>query len=153
MIAKCDEHLLHECSATPDIFTLMGHIGVSMMIFEAGMHVDFQKVKMVGAKACCVAVIGTFMPIILGCLLIGAMGYDFYPNGLAVGIALSPTSIGISLKLLGELGVLDRLFGQAIIVAAVVDDILALICFQAFFAVAAPGGGSVGFALGKLTVG
>merc|ERR1719235_761646 len=122
------------------------------MIFEAGMHVDFDKVKMVGAKACIVAVIGTFAPIILATGLIAALGYDFYPNGMAVGISLSPTSIGISLKLLGELGVLDRLFGQAIIVAAVVDDILALICFQAFFAVASPGGG-LGFALGKLAVG
>merc|ERR1711937_850301 len=112
-----------------------------MMIFEAGMHVNFEKVRLVGAKACCVAVIGTFMPIILGALIIGLMGYDYYPNGLAVGISLSPTSIGISLKLLGEMGVLDRLFGQSIIVAAVVDDILALIAFQLFFAVAAPNSG------------
>merc|ERR1719387_1034068 len=107
-----------------------------MMIFEAGMHVDFDKVKLVGTKACVVAVLGTCMPIILGCLLIGAMGYDLYPHGLAVGIALSPTSIGISLKLLGELGVLDRFFGQAIIVAAVVDDVLALIAYCLFFALA-----------------
>lgn len=152
LIGKCDEHLLHECAATPDIFTLIGHIGVSMMIFEAGMHVDFDKVKQVGAKACMVAVLGTFMPIILGTVLIGALGYDFYPNGLAVGISLSPTSIGISLKLLGELGVLDRLFGQAIIVAAVVDDILALICFQLFFALAITEGGVAG-ALIKLAAG
>merc|ERR1719261_1377401 len=106
------------------------------MIFEAGMHVDFEKVKLVGPKACCVAVLGTFMPIILGTLLIGALGYDFYPNGLAVGIALSPTSIGISIKLLSELGVLDRFFGQAIIVAAVVDDVLAIIANCLFFALA-----------------
>jgi Kef-type K+ transport system membrane component KefB len=152
LLAKCDEHLLHECSATPDIFTIIGHIGVSMMIFEAGMHVDFEKVKMVGPKACIVAVIGTFMPIILGTLLIGAFGLGFFPDGAAVGISLSPTSIGISLKLLGEMGVLDRLFGQAIIVAAVVDDILALICYQLFFAVANPDGG-LGAALGKLTAG
>eukprot|EP00746_Dinoflagellata_sp_MGD_P140129 gnl/MRDRNA2_/MRDRNA2_73425_c0_seq2.p1 gnl/MRDRNA2_/MRDRNA2_73425_c0~~gnl/MRDRNA2_/MRDRNA2_73425_c0_seq2.p1 ORF type:complete len:639 (+),score=136.16 gnl/MRDRNA2_/MRDRNA2_73425_c0_seq2:209-2125(+) len=152
LLGKCDEHLLHECAATPDIFTIIGHIGVSMMIFEAGMHVDFEKVKMVGVKACLVAVLGTFTPIILATILIGVLGYEFYPNGMAVGISLSPTSIGISLKLLGELGVLDRLFGQAIIVAAVVDDILALICFQAFFAVASPGGG-LGLALGKLAAG
>jgi Kef-type K+ transport system membrane component KefB len=152
LLQKCDEHLLHECAATPDIFTIIGHIGVSMMIFEAGMHVDFEKVKMVGPKACCVAVIGTFMPIILGTVLIGLFGYDFYPNGTAVGISLSPTSIGISLKLLGEMGVLDRLFGQAIIVAAVVDDILALICYQLFFAVASADGG-LGASLGKLSAG
>eukprot|EP00746_Dinoflagellata_sp_MGD_P164791 gnl/MRDRNA2_/MRDRNA2_93660_c0_seq1.p1 gnl/MRDRNA2_/MRDRNA2_93660_c0~~gnl/MRDRNA2_/MRDRNA2_93660_c0_seq1.p1 ORF type:complete len:539 (-),score=77.35 gnl/MRDRNA2_/MRDRNA2_93660_c0_seq1:181-1797(-) len=152
LLAKCDEHKLHECSATPDIFTLIGHIGVSMMIFEAGMHVDFDKVKMVGVKACIVACIGTFMPIILGTVLIGAFGYDFYPNGLAVGISLSPTSIGISLKLLGELGVLDRMFGQAIIVAAVVDDILALICYQLFFALAVAEG-SIAVSLAKLACG
>eukprot|EP00746_Dinoflagellata_sp_MGD_P148325 gnl/MRDRNA2_/MRDRNA2_80558_c0_seq1.p1 gnl/MRDRNA2_/MRDRNA2_80558_c0~~gnl/MRDRNA2_/MRDRNA2_80558_c0_seq1.p1 ORF type:complete len:591 (-),score=85.35 gnl/MRDRNA2_/MRDRNA2_80558_c0_seq1:646-2418(-) len=151
-IAECKKERLHHCSVSPDIFTLIGHIGVSMMIFEAGMHVDFEKVKLVGAKACCVAVLGTGLPIILGTLLIGAMGYDFYPNGLAVGIALSPTSIGISLKLLDELGVLDRFFGQAIIVAAVVDDVLAIIAFCLFFALAVSSG-SLGISISLLACG
>jgi len=152
LLSKCGEHKLHECAGTPDIFTLLGHIGVSMMIFEAGMHVDFDKVKQVGMQACLVAVIGTFTPIILGTGLIGFLGYDFYPNGMSVGIALSPTSIGISLKLLGELGMLDRLFGQAIIVGAVVDDILALIAYQLFFALSSSEEGVTG-SLIKLAVG
>jgi len=142
-IQECEKDRLQECSVAPDIFTLVGHIGVSLMIFEAGMHVDFEKVRLVGAKSCCVAVLGTGLPIILGMLLIGAIGYDLYPDGLAVGISLAPTSIGISLKLLGELGVLDRYFGQAIIVAAVVDDILALIAYSLFFALAASSGSVV----------
>jgi Kef-type K+ transport system membrane component KefB len=153
LLAKCNAHQLHECAATPDIFTVIGHMGVSMMIFEAGMHVDFAKVKKVGIKACIVAVFGTFAPIILGTILIGLFGYGYYPNGLAVGISLSPTSIGIALKLLGEVGMLNRLFGQSIIVAAVVDDILALIAFQLFFSIAAPASGSLATSLIKLSIG
>jgi len=119
------------------------------MIFEVGMHVEFEAVRCAGIKVYVVAFIGTFTPIILATLLIGALGYDFYPNGMAVGISLSPTSIVISFQVLRELGVFDRLFGQAIIVAAVVNNILALICYHSFVAVASPDGG-LGLALGKL---
>merc|ERR1711963_511797 len=87
-----------------------------MMIFESGMHFDFEKAGKVGPKACIVAVLGTFLP-----------------DGLSVGTALAPTSVGIALRLLGEAKVLQEDFGQAIITAAFVDDILSLILFNVLF--------------------
>ena len=50
-----------------------------------------------------------------------------------MGTALAPTSVGIALRLLGEAGVLKENFGQAIITAAFVDDILSLILFNVLF--------------------
>jgi len=50
-----------------------------------------------------------------------------------VGVALAPTSIGIALRLLTEAGVLKQHFGQAIITAAFVDDILSLVLFNILF--------------------
>ena len=44
-----------------------------------------------------------------------------------VGLALCATSIGITSRVLGELGVLDRTFSRVVLGAAVIDDILALI--------------------------
>ena len=44
-----------------------------------------------------------------------------------VGLALAATSIGITSRVLADLGVLDRRFSKIIIGAAVIDDILALI--------------------------
>merc|ERR1719409_1349264 len=53
--------------------------------------------------------------------------------GIACGVSLAPTSVGIALKLLLEAKRLQDDFGQAIITAAFVDDILAIIVFNIFF--------------------
>jgi len=134
---ECDAHKSSECQLYPDVFTLIGHTGVAMMIFESGMHFDFSMAKQVGPWACVVAVLGTFLPLLTGMLLTMAYGFEASPAGLTAGTSLAPTSVGISLRLLGEAGVLGLPFGQTIMTAAFVDDILSLIIFNIVFAVAA----------------
>jgi len=130
---SCEAEVQHHCGLRPDIFTLIGHAGVALMIFESGMHFDFEKAKVVGGPACAVAVLGTFLPLAGGCLLMMMFGRPFMPDGISAGTALAPTSVGIALRLLGEAGVLQENFGQAIITAAFVDDILSLILFNVLF--------------------
>jgi Kef-type K+ transport system membrane component KefB len=129
----CDNEVSYNCGLTPDVFTLIGHAGVAMMIFESGMHFDFEKALIVGPKACVVAVFGTFLPLISGTILAMLYGFPMMPDGLSVGTALAPTSVGIALRLLGEANVLQEDFGQAIITAAFVDDILSLVLFNVLF--------------------
>lgn len=129
---SCESDISTKCQLTPDVFTLIGHAGVALMIFESGMHFDFEKAKIVGPWACVVAVFGTFTPLISGAALTMAYGYDLM-EGVAAGTALAPTSVGIALRLLGEAGVLQENFGQAIITAAFVDDILSLVLFNVLF--------------------
>lgn len=50
MKKKCFKHMNHECNAEPDVFTLVGHLGVSLMIFESGMHFHFPMLPIVGPK-------------------------------------------------------------------------------------------------------
>ncbi|CAK0839628.1 unnamed protein product [Prorocentrum cordatum] len=134
---ECDAHRSSECQLYPDVFTLIGHTGVAMMIFESGMHFDFGMARQVGPWACVVATLGTFLPLISGMLLAMAYGFPASPAGLTAGTSLAPTSVGISLRLLGEAGVLALPFGQTIMTAAFVDDILSLVIFNIVFAVAA----------------
>jgi len=129
----CGLDLALKCAATPDIFTLVGHAGVGMMIFESGMHFDFEQARTVGHWACAVAVLGTFLPIIFGTGLTVLFGFEFFPDGVSVGVALSPTSIGIALRLLHEVKALQTYYGQVVMTAAFVDDVLALICFSVLF--------------------
>lgn len=103
------------------------------MIFESGMHFDFEKAKIVGPWACVVAVLGTILPLIFGAAIVMAFGKPFMPDAISAGTALAPTSVGIALRLLSEAGVLQENFGQAIITAAFVDDILSLILFNVLF--------------------
>jgi len=49
---QCGLELALNCSTYPDFFTLLGHTGVAMMIFESGMHFDFEQAKTVGPWAC-----------------------------------------------------------------------------------------------------
>jgi len=136
----CVKEVAHLCGAEPNIFSLIGHAGVGLMIFESGMHFDFDGAKKVLPKATVVAVFGTFMPLVAGMLLTGAFGFPMFPEGLAAGVALAPTSVGIALKLLMEAKVLQKDFGQLILTAAFVDDILSLIIFNILFAVTGPSG-------------
>jgi len=130
---SCKVEVSEKCGLTPDFFTLIGHAGVALMIFESGMHFDFEKAKKVGPQACIVAVIGTVAPLIFGLVIMMLLGYPAMPDGMSAGTALAPTSVGISLKLLGEAGVLQEDFGQAILTAAFVDDILSLVLFNVLF--------------------
>lgn len=126
----------------PDIFTLIGHVGVAMMIFESGMHFDFAQARVVGPWASLVAVIGTLLPIIAGAGLAMAFGFPLFPHAMSCGVALAPTSVGIALKLLHEADALSEYFGQAVMTAAFVDDVLSLVLFSILFSV---GGGDVSF--------
>lgn len=143
LLRSCEIDLTQRCQRTPNILTIIGHTGVAMMIFESGMHFDFGQARAVGPKACAVAVLGTILPLLSGAALVTyAYGFDLFPDGISAGISLAPTSVGIALRLLHEAHVLDRPFGQAIITAAFVDDILSLVLFNILFSM---GGGQFSF--------
>eukprot|EP01047_Picozoa_sp_COSAG01_P001301 COSAG01_NODE_28_length_36622_cov_14.695751_30_plen_963_part_00 len=111
-------------------FRLAGVFGVTLMIFESGLHVDFAMLRKVGAKASLVAVLGTFGPLFAGLGMIMSFDPDMYklwPVGLSVGVSLAPTSVGMALKMLGEKKQLGEEYGQLIVTAAFVDDILSLV--------------------------
>ena len=72
------------------IWTFIGNAGVLLMIMESGMHVHFDKMKLVGKKATIVAIAGTGLPILCGYLVTGALfqgetEYAFFPYGFAAG--------------------------------------------------------------------
>ena len=70
--------------------------------------------------------LGFILPIMAGIGIGLAIGEDILPAALT-GLALAATSIGITSRVLAEMGVLDRAFSRVILGAAIVDDILALL--------------------------
>eukprot|EP00392_Amoebophrya_sp_AT5.2_P010026 g10057.t1 len=136
-----------QCATEPNILTLLGHFGVSMMIFESGMHFHFPMLGQVGPVASLIAVLGTLGPIGMGVLITilygswfpdmkiegNAPGSSLFLTGLTTGVAMAPTSVGIALSLLVAAKRLDSPFGQTIICAAFLDDILSLIFFSLLF--------------------
>ena len=114
---------------TPDIWSFMGTVGVTLLIMESGMHINFEKVKQIGGQALIVAIVGTTAPLVLGMLLVGALfGQEaMYPDGFAAGCALAPTSVGISIKLLSDAKMLNSMAGQTTLTAAFIDDVFSLV--------------------------
>lgn len=50
LLVYCRKYWDNKCSKYPNIFTLVGHFGVSLMIFESGMHFHFGMLPTVGPK-------------------------------------------------------------------------------------------------------
>jgi Kef-type K+ transport system membrane component KefB len=120
--------------AIPSVFTtqsevisVLSELGVIILLFEIGLESNLKELIRVGPLAAIVAVVGVVTPFALGTT---GLIYIFHiPTIPAVfaGAALTATSIGITAKVLSELGQISSTEGQIIIGAAVLDDILGII--------------------------
>lgn len=105
---------------------VLAEIGVVILLFSVGLEVRLDDLLAVGKPAVFAALVAMVLPIGAGLAIGLALGE---PLGTAafVGLALSATSIGITSRVLAELGVLSRTFSRVVLGAAVIDDVLALI--------------------------
>ena len=105
---------------------VLAEIGVVILLFSVGLEVRLDDLLSVGRPAILTALIAMVLPIAAGLAIGLAIGE---PLGTAafIGLALAATSIGITSRVLAELGMLDRTFARVVLGAAVIDDILALI--------------------------
>lgn len=110
-----------------EVISVLAEIGVIILLFEIGLESDLRELQKVGAKAAIVAVVGVVAPFIAGTAgLMLIFGMPTIPAVFA-GAALTATSIGITSKVLSELGQLKSTEGQIIVGAAVIDDVLGII--------------------------
>jgi Kef-type K+ transport system membrane component KefB len=129
--------------------TVLAEIGVVILLFTVGLEIKTDELLQVGRPAAVTAVLGVIFPIAIGAGYALVVGQP--PATAAfVGLALAATSIGITSRVLTELGVLDQRFSRIIIGAAVIDDVLALILIGI---VSGAAEGDLGFATLGLIVG
>jgi len=129
--------------------TVLSEIGVVILLFAVGLEIKTDQLLQVGRPAVLTAVLGVVFPITAGAAYALAVGEP--PTTAAfVGLALAATSIGITSRVLAEMGVLDRRFSRIIVGAAVIDDVLALILIGIVSGVAK---GDLGVATVGLVVG
>jgi Kef-type K+ transport system membrane component KefB len=110
-----------------EVISVLAELGVIILLFEIGLESDLRELQKVGTRATLVAVVGVVAPFIGGTAgLILLFGMPTIPAVFA-GAALTATSIGITSKVLSELGQLKSTEGQIIVGAAVIDDVLGII--------------------------
>ena len=107
---------------------LLGEIGVLFLLFQVGLETDVRKMMAVGSSSLLVAILGVVVPMVLGFFVSRA----FFPGLPAlvhvfVGATLCATSVGITARVLRELGRVDSAEGRIILGAAVIDDVLGLL--------------------------
>ncbi len=105
---------------------LLAELGVVILLFAIGLETDLAKLFKVGATSLTVAVVGVVLPFAMGYAACLALGLSSMPAIMAAA-TLTATSVGITARVLADLGQLSSLEGQIILGAAVLDDILGLI--------------------------
>lgn len=110
-----------------EVVSVLAELGVIILLFEIGLESDLRELQKVGYQAGIVAVVGVAAPFAAGTA--GLMFLFHVPAIPAIfaGAALTATSIGITSKVLSELGQLKSREGQIIVGAAVIDDVLGII--------------------------
>ena len=111
----------------------ISELGVIVLMFSAGLETDIKELKKCGLASFIIAIIGVIVPLIGGYLVFAPFNEStadankiFYEN-IFMGLILTATSVSITVETLKELGKLSTRAGNAILGAALIDDILGII--------------------------
>ncbi|MEM9904285.1 MAG: cation:proton antiporter [Cyanobacteria bacterium P01_D01_bin.44] len=121
------ESVTHIFQSQSEVISVLAELGVIVLLFEIGLESDLRELSKVGYQAAVVAVVGVVAPFTLGTIGLMALFHVSVIPAIFAGAALTATSIGITSKVLSELGHLKSTEGQIIVGAAVIDDVLGII--------------------------
>jgi Kef-type K+ transport system membrane component KefB len=117
---------------TNEVITVLAEIGVIILLFEVGLESNVQEMLAVGASSFLVALVGVIVPMGLG----WGVGAWFLPQAdtlvhVFIGTTLCATSVGITARVLQDLGKTNAKESRIILGAAVIDDVMGLIVLAA----------------------
>ncbi|MEZ5345576.1 MAG: cation:proton antiporter [Pyrinomonadaceae bacterium] len=107
------------------VISVLAEVGVIFLLFNVGLETKPQSIIRVGRKALLVGVSGIVLPFVAGYYVSVLWGGSTIES-MFIGAALVATSVGITARVLGSLGLLDTDAARIILGAAVIDDILGL---------------------------
>ena len=130
--------LVHESEA----LHALAELGVLILLFEVGLESDLGELLHSGVQSALVALVGVVAPFAAGFGIMWGLGH---PPLVAVfvGATLTATSVGITARVLADLGRLQDVAARVVLGAAVVDDILGLLILAVVTGVAQTGGVSL----------
>lgn len=107
---------------------ILAEIGVILLLFLVGLESDLQKMMKVGASSLLVATLGVVAPFLLGWAVAAWLlpGHSIYVH-LFIGATLCATSVGITARVMVDLGWLQTPEARIILGAAVIDDVQGLV--------------------------
>ena len=118
-----------------DFIAKTSEIGVIVLMFTAGLETDIKELKKTGKASFIIAMLGVLIPL-AGGFGIAALfnttpssdaSASLFLQNLFIGVVLTATSVSITVETLKEIGKLSTRAGNAILGAAIIDDILGII--------------------------
>lgn len=119
-------------AGSEQLFGMLSELGVIVLMFGAGLETDIHEMKKCGKASFIIALIGVIAPLVLG----GFVSYFFISDSdsqmqilksVFIGVVLTATSVSITVETLKELGKMNTPASNAILGAAIIDDILGII--------------------------
>ncbi len=115
-----------------EIINVLAQLGVIFLLFEVGLGSNIKEMLEVGISSLLVALFGVIASMLLG----WGVGVWFLSGAPAVvhvflGATLSATSVGITARVLTDLGKIHTKEARIILGAAVIDDVMGLVILAA----------------------
>jgi Kef-type K+ transport system membrane component KefB len=144
-----------------DVFVdQLSRLGVIVLLFEVGLESTLGEMMRVGLSSLTVALLGVIAPFALG-WVVSAGWFPDAPSAAHafIGATLSATSVGITARVLKDLGRSHSAEAHVILGAAIIDDVLGLIILSIVTAMVAaaatassPSVASLSWTVGKALV-
>lgn len=131
-----------------DTIRVLAELGVILLLFEVGLETELKEMFKVGPAALAVALVGLTVPFALGYSYWALLPHPTMGDGaevgtvaIFIGATLTATSVGITARVLADLGRMETPEARIILGAAVIDDVIGLVILSVVSGLAA--GGSV----------
>jgi len=119
-------YVLNVINTSDHVLMSFAEIGVIFLMFHVGLEIRVKDLFAVGRTAVLVGVLGIIIPLVMGAGAMLLLGYEIVES-LFIATAILATSVGISVKVLQDMGLIKHKVAYIVLGAAVLDDILALI--------------------------
>lgn len=131
-----------------DFLQTVAELGVIILMFGAGLETDIKELKKSGKASLVIAFCGVIVPLVGGFLaaylfnkpemMQSDASCSVFLQNIFMGVILTATSVSITVETLKELGKLKTHSGNAILGAAIIDDILGIVALTIITSLADP---------------
>ncbi|MFO7678096.1 MAG: cation:proton antiporter [Thermoplasmatota archaeon] len=118
-------------------FSVFANLGILFLLFISGLETSIKKLKKMGSTSSLVAAGGIIVPLLFGIGTALLLGFQMHES-VIIGLILIATSVGITVRTLMDIHVLDTDAGAAILGSAVIDDVFGLVLLAFFLGTDTP---------------
>jgi Kef-type K+ transport system membrane component KefB len=131
---------------------MLAQLGVILLLFEIGLDASLADLMKVGWSSLLVATVGVVLPFVLGWTVsYGLLPEHSYYVHTFIGATLCATSVGITARVLQDIGAVGTREAKIILGASVIDDILGLLILAVVSGMIAGANQGVGISLGSIS--